>query len=146
MISKYLRRSDENENSKSLKQYEKKLLATERDSLLVRFQNEEVELSQSKIRGPPYWLKSEVYPTTASNQPLRFLVQVNFNEMEQTFEDYPDSGLLQFFVLDDYLYGLNFDDQTKQDCFIVVYHETIETDSSKWATELPTFDQQNFFP
>lgn len=131
---------------KSLEQYEKKLLATERDSLLVRFHNEEVELTQSKIGGQPYWLKSEVYPTTASGQPLRFLAQVNFSEMEQTLEGYPDSGLLQFFILDDYLYGLNFDDQTKQDSFRVVCHETIETDSSKWATDLPTFDQQNFFP
>lgn len=41
---------------------------------------------------------------------------------------------------------MNFDDQTKQDSFRVVYHETIETDSSKWVTEMPTFDQQNFFP
>lgn len=41
---------------------------------------------------------------------------------------------------------MNFDDQTKQDSFRVVYHETIETDSSKWAQDLPTFDQQNFFP
>lgn len=65
---------------KSLKQTEKKLLATERDSLLVRFHNEEVELTQSKIGG----------------QPLRFLAQVNFSEMEQTLEDYPDSGLLHF--------------------------------------------------
>ncbi|HZW68671.1 MAG TPA: YwqG family protein [Pseudogracilibacillus sp.] len=131
---------------KSLKQYEKKVLATERDSLQIQYHNEKVDLTQSKIGGQPYWLKGEAYPTTASGQPLRFLAQVNFSEIEQGLEDYPGSGLLQFFILDDDLHGLNFDDQTKQDSFRVVYHEIIETDSSKWEKELPTFDQEKFFP
>lgn len=131
---------------KSLKRYEKELLATEQGSLKVLFKDEAVKITGSKIGGQPYWLKNETYPQTVSGKSLRFLAQVNFSEIKQPLPDYPTSGLLQFFILDDDLYGLNFDNQTEQNTFRVVYHETIETNSSKWETKFPTINEQNYFP
>ena len=39
---------------------------------------------------------------------------------------FPQQGILQFFVLNDDLTGLNFDDMCEQKDFRVVYHEQIE--------------------
>lgn len=57
-----------------------------------------------------------MYPIGENGQPLYLLAQIIFGEQE----------MLQFFISDDDLYGLDFDDQTNQTGFRVVFHENID--------------------
>jgi uncharacterized protein YwqG len=87
---------------------------------------------ESKIGGIPYWPPDKNYPTNSKGKKLFLLAQVNFDE-EKVISPLPKNGILQFFINDDDLMGLNFDDQTKQDNFRVVYHETVDYQMTKKA-------------
>ncbi|MCQ2554599.1 MAG: DUF1963 domain-containing protein [Clostridia bacterium] len=80
------------------------------------------KLAASKIGGYPYWEKDKEYPVNSKGDKLVLLCQINFND-EKIPEGslLPDKGLLQFYIDTDSLMGLNFDDQTKQDGFRIVY-------------------------
>ena len=54
-------------------------------------------LTQSKVGGYPYFPKNEPYPHSHHNEPLILLAQINFSEMPG-LEEFPDTGILQFFV------------------------------------------------
>lgn len=43
----------------------------------------------------------------------------------------PTNGILQFFILGDDDFGLDFNDQTSQDGFRVIYHEKIDYSINK---------------
>ncbi|GIN89811.1 hypothetical protein J6TS1_37630 [Siminovitchia terrae] len=129
-----------------LKPFAEDLENTKEPSLIVDGRIQKTGPLESKFGGHPYWLKGDPYPATQNGEPLRFLAQINFNEIESPLPEYPTEGILQFFVADDDVYGLNFDDMTIQDTFRVVYHETIETNESKWMTDFPAIKDDNYFP
>lgn len=80
---------------------------------------------ESKVGGVPYWDLSMPIPHTPDGKKMALLAQLNM-------EDYPDNemlpkkGMLQFFIAVSEMYGLDFDDQTSQEEFRVVYHEEID--------------------
>lgn len=129
-----------------LQPFAKELAESKKPSLMIHGKTRSTTPLESKFGGRPYWLKKEPYPTAKNGDPLRLLAQINFSEMEVSIPDYPTEGILQFFVADDDVYGLDFDDLTNQDTFRVVYHETIEFDESKWMTEFPAFRDDSYFP
>lgn len=129
-----------------LQPYADALAKTKKVCLTIKGKREKTTPLQSKFAGNPYWLKSDPYPTSKKGEPLRLLAQINFSEIEK-IPDYPEEGILQFFVADDDVYGLDFDDGTNQDTFRVVYHERIESDPSKWMSDFPVFDEDDqYFP
>ncbi|MFM8488298.1 MAG: DUF1963 domain-containing protein, partial [Bacteroidota bacterium] len=71
---------------------------------------------QSKIGGLPYMPKNMTWPATPGGQPLFFLAQINFSEMP-ALSPFPDKGIVQFFICDDDLYGMDFDDGENPDTF-----------------------------
>ena len=79
----------------------------------------------SKVGGLPYWDLNVPIPRTSDGKKMALLAQLNM-------VDYPDSdllpkeGMLQFFIGASDVYGLNFDDQTLQEGFRVVFHEEID--------------------
>ncbi|WP_062110066.1 YwqG family protein [Bacillus niameyensis] len=131
---------------KQLQPYADSLANTKKPCLNIKGKIANTTPLQSKFAGQPYWLKTDPYPTSKDGQPLRLLAQINFSEIGETIPDYPTEGILQFFVADDDVYGLDFDNGKNQDTFRIVYHEKIELDSSKWLTELQVFDDENYFP
>ncbi|MCG7337037.1 DUF1963 domain-containing protein [Sporosarcina sp. ACRSM] len=129
-----------------LQPYAARLAETKKPGLLIEGKVRATTTLESKFGGQPYWLKTDAYPVTESGEPLRLLAQINFSEMEESIPHYPTEGILQFFVADDDVYGLNFEDGTHQDTFRVVYHESIESDPAKWMTDFPTFGDEHYFP
>lgn len=129
-----------------LQPYAEVLAATKKPSLLVHGEIRKTTPLESKFGGQPYWLQGEAYPTTQKGKRLRFLAQINFSEMGVSIPNYPNEGILQFFVADDDVYGLDFEDGTNQDTFRLVYHAKIETDTSKWLNDFPKFGDENYFP
>ena len=76
-------------------------------------------LFDSKVGGVGYVPRDAKIPEDSEGTPLRLLAQINCTEI--TLEDFPHQGLLQFWILNDDVSGLNFDDNTLQDTFRVLY-------------------------
>ena len=79
----------------------------------------------SKVGGLPYWDPEKTYPTDSNGKKMYLLAQINFDQ-DKAESPLPQSGMLQFFVGDDDLYGLDYD-PTKQKDWRIVYHEKIDT-------------------
>ena len=87
----------------------------------------ELKITDSKVMGLPYIPKGAEIPQTANGDKMMMITQINCDDL-QGLADFPQKGILQFFVLNDEdgLLGLDFDNQTVQDSFRVIYHEKIE--------------------
>lgn len=62
----------------------------------------------SRVGGPVWLPEGEPWPLGADGRPLSFLAQLDFSELPQ-IPDFPTSGVLQFFIGRDDLFGANFD-------------------------------------
>lgn len=93
---------------------------------------EKCTLYNSKIGGMPYLPIDFPYPTESleeeQERPLRLLAQVNFEEMPP-LEGFPTTGMLQFYISDGGMYGLNFEELTLQKGFRVIYHEKVDKEA-----------------
>ena len=117
---------------KELEVYRETITKTMEPFVKVTLSEETVDITSSKVGGHPYFLKNVQYPVNKDGKPLHLLAQINFAEVMKFSEDFPESGILQFFIdgYDDVI-GMDFEDPTKQGGFRVVYHEQIEEDESK---------------
>ena len=106
-------------------------------------------LFDSKFGGYPYWPKEKPFPMDSDGHYLYLLAQLNFSQIPH-LEGYPENGLLQFYVAADDMYGLDFDCQTAQKNFRVIYFEdTTEPplenfyflDEQKRESALPVYHQ-----
>lgn len=60
--------------------------------------------------GGPVWLhEGEAWPTGRDGAAMEFVAQLDFADLPQ-LPDFPSSGVLQFFVANDDLFGVDFDD------------------------------------
>ncbi|MFD1296344.1 YwqG family protein [Lysobacter gummosus] len=74
---------------------------------LVELKNDDVHLS--KVGGRAYWAAGRDYPRDAKGQPMFLLAQIDLSQPPKR-ADYPQRGLLQFFISGDDFYGANLDD------------------------------------
>jgi uncharacterized protein YwqG len=63
----------------------------------------------TRIGGPAWLRDGEAWPTDAEGAPLEFVAQVDFAELPP-LPDFPATGLLQFFIGRDDVFGADFDD------------------------------------
>lgn len=104
----------------------------------------------SKFGGKPYWPKGMDYPKDNDGKPLFLLAQLNFDELP-IIKDYPASGILQFFIADDDLYGMDFDRPINDvidnhDTYRVVYHASVEKDIKQLTNDLPEVSENETLP
>ena len=104
----------------------KKTAQTKTFAKIILTENE-LKITDSKVMGLPYVPKGAEIPQTANGDKMMMIAQINCDDL-QGLADFPEKGILQFFVLNDEdgLLGLDFDNQTIQDSFRVIYHEKIE--------------------
>jgi len=89
----------------------------------------------SKIGGCPYLPPDFAYPGHAKRgDPLAFLAQLNFARLPK-LPDFPDKGILQFYIGNEDSWGLDHSAPTEQKGFRVVYHEALCEDAS--SLQLP---------
>ncbi|WP_102274357.1 YwqG family protein [Cytobacillus massiliigabonensis] len=101
-----------------LKEHEKLIKETFRYSNEITFKREETKPWDSKLGGCPYMKNMEDYPTDEVGVPMLFLAQINLADLENLVE-LPEKGLLQFYVANDDMYGL-------EDPILVKYIEDYE--------------------
>jgi len=91
----------------------------------ILLSNEPCTVYTSKIGGVPYLPIGAEYPIGKTTKgPLYLLAQINFEEMPP-LGDFPRKGMLQFFLGNDDLYGIDYEDPTNQDGFRIIYYDTI---------------------
>lgn len=107
---------------------------SETDYYQIKITREEPEILDSKVGGLPYWTPDKDFPTDQKGKKMFLLAQINF-EKEKTSSPLPEKGLLQFFIADDDMMGMDLDDQITQKNFKVIYHENIDYNITKESVE-----------
>ena len=79
----------------------------------------------SQLGGLPWWPEDRDLPVNDKGKPLFLLAQLNLSDLPR-FEPLPSSGLMQFFIGTDDLYGADFDNPTATSGFRCIYHKTVE--------------------
>lgn len=96
----------------------------------------ESALWSSKVGGKPYMPKGTAWPVAPDGKELFFLAQINFAEAP-ALAPFPAKGILQFFINDDDLYGMDFDDGENPDTFRVLFYPEVVQDKSALQTSFP---------
>lgn len=92
----------------TLKKYASFLQSTRLPCNEISFEIEDTLPWESKLGGCPYLEDLKDYPLDTNEQPMIFLAQINFSEMPP-LPDFPTEGILQFFIANDDLLGLDGD-------------------------------------
>ena len=92
---------------------------SETDAVFIETGTGDTDLFSSKFGGLPYWPADKEYPVDYKGDKLVLLAQINLSDV--SFDKLPSKGLLQFFVANDDVIGLDKDKGSK-----VVYHEVID--------------------
>ena len=79
----------------------------------------------SKVGGLPYWDPAKTYPTDSNGKKMYLLAQINFDQ-DKAESPLPQSGMLQFFIGGEEMYGLDLDHPTEQKDWRIVYHEKVD--------------------
>jgi uncharacterized protein YwqG len=114
----------------ALEPFREKLLRTKQAFVRAKSQPQRATKPwDSKVGGQPYLPKNTEWPATPEGQPLFFLAQINFAQLPP-LAPFPAQGIVQFFINDDDLYGMDFDEGETQDTFRVLFHaEVIENEA-----------------
>lgn len=102
-------------------------------------------LFDSKFGGYPYWPADKPYPLDRAGKAMYLLAQLNFSQMPP-LAGYPSKGLLQFYLADDDLYGLNYDQPADQSNFRVVYFADTSAAALEDFAFLDRQDRENALP
>lgn len=109
---------------RELEKYRETIESTLKESIIIKPVKRRTTLIESKFSGNPYFPKNMEYPKDENDQPMKLLAQINFSEIP-SLDLFPKEGLLQFFIsaYDD-TYGADFDNETNQKNFRIIYHES----------------------
>ena len=103
---------------------------------------------ESKVGGIGYIPHDGSFPTDKDGNQLRLLAQIECEKVQ--LDKFPKTGLLQFWILNDEVYGIDWDNQTNQNGFKVIYYP--EVDKSVTFDEVMSkfvknqYDDKNIFP
>lgn len=123
--------------------YKDNILATVKPVIEITLSPaDDLPLWASKVGGKPYLPLDVEYPHNEKGEPLGFLAQFNLEELPKT-DELPDKGILAFFIAQDTLYGLDFDNQLKQDGFRVLYFDEVLMDESLLWKSFPRTRNNN---
>ena len=110
--------------------------------------DEKPNLFQSKFGGVPYLPKDKEVPKNKENEQLTLLAQINIDELPEN-NIYPmKEGILQFWILNDDILGLDYDTHLG-DGFKVVYYKEIDksvTEEEILEKYKPYKDEDSYFP
>lgn len=103
---------------------------------------------ESKIGGTGYIPHDKDFPTDSKGNQLRLLAQIECDKIQ--LDGFMKTGLLQFWVMNDDVAGMEWDDQTKQDGFRVIYYPEIDRTVTKDEIESKfvknEFDDDDMLP
>ncbi|MDE6775581.1 MAG: DUF1963 domain-containing protein [Ruminococcus sp.] len=110
--------------------------------------NRNPTIFESKAGGMGYIPHDGDFPVDKNGSQLRLLAQIECEKIH--LDDFPEKGLLQFWVLNDDVSGMDWDNQTNQDGFRVIYYP--EVDKTVTEEEIQSkfikneYDDENMMP
>ena len=114
----------------------------------ISLSDEKPNLFQSKFGGVPYLPKDKEVPKNKENEQLTLLAQINIDELPEN-NIYPmEEGILQFWILNDDVLGLDYDTHLGNG-FKVVYYKEIDksvTEEEVLEKYNPYKDEDSYFP
>ena len=114
----------------------------------ISLSDDKPNLFQSKFGGVPYLPKNAEVPKNKENEQLTLLAQINIEELPKN-NIYPmEKGILQFWILNDDVLGLNYDTHLGNG-FKVVYYKEIDksvTEEEVLEKYKPYKDEDSYFP
>lgn len=111
---------------KELERFRKDIEATLQPTIKISATTNTPTLFQSKFAGNPYLPKASEHPRDEVGKYMKLLAQINCEELPNKLIDMPLKGILQFFLAGDHdVMGLDFNEQTNQQNFRVVYYDEI---------------------
>ena len=114
----------------------------------ISLSDDKPNLFQSKFGGIPYLPKNAGAPKNKENEQLTLLAQINIEELPKS-NIYPmEKGILQFWILNDDVLGLDYDTHLG-DGFKVVYYKEIDksvTEEEVLEKYKPYKDEDSYFP
>ncbi|MEG4999264.1 YwqG family protein [Microcoleus sp. B4-D4] len=138
--------------SPELEKYRDRIEATIKPYIEIQIQNNDsVNWWESKFGGLPYLPKGFEYPKTSEGKYLFLLAQINFSEVPP-LDGFPDRGILQFYILDNDVYGLDFDNlvdvdnPTVEDGFKIIYFPQPELNVENMITNYNFLPEPENFP
>ncbi len=90
------------------------------DTVAFNLTKTEPSIFESKVGGTPYIPKDKELPRDGRDRQLRLLAQIDCENLK-TLPDFPHKGLLQFFIADDDIWGLD-----EENGFAVLYYEDVD--------------------
>ena len=110
--------------------------------------DEKPNLFQSKFGGVPYLPKNVEVPKNKENEQLTLLAQINIDELPEN-NIYPmKEGILQFWILNDDILGLDYDTHLG-DGYKIIYYKEIDksvTEEEILEKYKPYKDEDSYFP
>ncbi len=106
-----------------LKKYSQFIQTNTRPSIRLELVDNH-EFQGSRIGGVPLWPDGLEWPSLDDGTPLSFFAQLNLGELP-SLSNWPDRGLLQFFLLQDEMAGMDLDSPVGSGKHRVVYHSNI---------------------
>lgn len=114
----------------------------------ISLSDEKPTLFQSKFGGVPYLPKDKEAPKDKANRQLTLLAQINIDELPEN-NIYPmKEGILQFWILNDDVLGLDYDTHLG-DGFKIIYYKDIDksvTEEEVLEKYKPYKDEDSYFP
>lgn len=114
----------------------------------ISLSDDKPNLFQSKFGGVPYLPKDVETPKNKENKQLTLLAQINIEELPKN-NIYPmEEGMLQFWILNDDVLGLDYDTHLGNG-FKVVYYKEIDksvTEEEVLEKYKPYKDEDSYFP
>lgn len=114
----------------------------------ISLSDDKPTLFQSKFGGVPYLPKNVEVPKNKENQQLTLLAQINIEELPKN-NIYPmKEGILQFWILNDDVLGLDYDPHLG-DGFKIIYYKEIDksvTEEEVLEKYKPYKDEDSYFP
>lgn len=119
---------------------------TVKEVIKINLKDEKCSIFDSKFGGIPYLGKNDQVPVTNNSQQLRLLGQINLRQLPKNEYNLND-GLIQFWILDNDLYGLDFNDMTSQKESRVIYYPSLDaTVTEDDIIDKYHFNQDSYFP
>ncbi len=114
----------------------------------IKLTDTKPSIFESKIGGFGYIPHDKDFPTDSKGNQLRLLAQIECDKIQ--LDGFMKTGLLQFWVLNDDVSGMEWDDQTKQDGFRVIYYPEVDNTVTKDEIESKfvknEFDDDDMLP
>ncbi|MFN0014937.1 MAG: YwqG family protein [Saprospiraceae bacterium] len=130
----------------AIEPFRDRLLATRRTFVRVSAQPARAtSWWESKVGGQPYLPKGIPFPAAPDGRELVFLAQINFADMPR-LHPFPERGIVQFYINDDDLYGMDFDDGECPDMFRTLFFPDPTTDVSALQTQFTPSEDEDILP